>query len=186
MDEVRSDVWTASRQTSLPRLATTPPNPPAPSVSSTPLLPSTIILQDTRAGPMTFEDILSNLFPASRQTAADPGRGRGPLPPPFSAQGNLDTQLDRLLRAFESECQSWVRNEGASVADHFTGLLCTILAAEILVCYCATMSAGEQNGSLDRRRGYRKCLSSLYSEGTIGFIVCNPSEVTHLAFSWRG
>jgi len=129
---------------------------------------------------MTFEDLLSHLSPASSQTSVDPD-GRGVRrPPPFTAQGNLDSQLDRLLRAFETECQSRVRKEGASIADHFTGLLCTILAAEILVCYSATVSASEQNGSLHRRRGYRKCLSSLYSEDTIGFIVCNPSEVTHL------
>ena len=131
---------------------------------------------------MTVEDILIDLVQIPGQTTVDPGGGGAPHHS-LTARSNLDSHLDRLLRAFETECQSRVRKEGTSAADHFTGLLCAILAAEILMCYCATAPTSERNGALDWRLRYRKCLSSLYSEDCIGFIVCNPSEVAHLGFS---
>jgi hypothetical protein len=127
---------------------------------------------------MPVHDILANLVATAsssstaRQTAIDPGGG-GTNQHSAAQHADLDGRIDSLLRAFEAECQSRFAN--AVSADHFTALLCTLLAAEILACYCATRPQGQDD--IARRGESRKMLSCLYSNGPIGFMLCNPMEV---------
>jgi hypothetical protein len=127
---------------------------------------------------MTVHDILSDLVATTsssstaRQTVIDPGGG-GTNHHSAAQHADLDGRIDSLLRAFEAECQSRFAN--AISADHFTALLCTLLGAEILACYCATTPQGQDD--IARGGESRKMLSCLYSNGPIGFMLCNPTEV---------
>lgn len=134
---------------------------------------------------MPVHDILSDLLAAAsssstaRQTAVDPGGGSSSQ---HSApqHANLDGRADALLRAFEAECQSQFAN--AVSADHFTALLCTLLGADLLACYCATTPEGQDDIAPGGES--RKMLSCLYSNGPIGFMLCNPIEV-HPTFTFE-
>jgi len=138
------------------------------------------LTEDGKGGEMTLQEILEELVSKSLEIPIDLG-GIHRISGETSTTSDVST--DKVVLAFERECNSKYKDKIPDEGLHFIALLLAVFAAEVVSVYWENNAPRE--GEFPNNRGPPRMLTCLYSKDTTEFVLSYPSEVPTLPLFYR-